>query len=238
MSLSSRIKVVVAAAALFSFSTMAQQAPKPVADNPALGPRPVTALSGTGALSPLIFTDMELLDDTVKLGKGDRITFRVIEDEEDPKSLTVTDAGEVEVPYSGFFKAADKTCRQLAKEVKAWLQKDLYYQATVIISIDVVNKTRLVGKVYVTGEVRNPTTLDLLDGETNTVTSVIVKAGGIGDFGDKKKVQLVRRDALAPGGKKMFLLDVEKIWQKGATDQDIVLQAEDHIFVPSRLVRF
>ncbi|MEO8429215.1 MAG: polysaccharide biosynthesis/export family protein [Verrucomicrobiota bacterium] len=230
------IRFFVVAAALLPFSTMAQEATKPIADNPASRPRAVNALPGTGALYPAIFANMELLNDSVKLGKGDRINFRVLEDEEDPKSLVVTDAGEIEVPYSGLVQAADKSCRQLAREIKELLQKDLYYQATVIISIDTVSKTRLIGKVYVTGDVKMPITLDLIDGETNTVTSVLLKAGGLGAWGDQKKVQLVRRDA--SGGKRTIILDVEKIWQKGATDQDIVLQAEDHIFVPTRVIRF
>ena len=231
-------KVLVAATSLLSFSTIAQQAAKSIADSPAAARATVVQFPGTGALSPLLFTDMELLNNAVKLGKGDNVTFRVIEDEEDPKSLTVTDAGEIEVPYFGLVTAADKTCRQLAKEIKVLLEKDLYHQATVCISIGLVNKTRILGRVYVAGQVRNPASLDLIDGETNTVSTVILKAGGFSDFADKKKVQLVRGDAFAPGGKKTFILNIEKIWQTGATEKDAVLAAEDHIFVPSRLVNW
>ncbi len=232
------IKVLITAGSLLWFSTIAQQATKPTADSTSAGRPSLAQLPGSAALSPLLFTDMELLNDIRKLGTGDRVTFRVIEDEEDPKSLTVTDAGEIEVPYFGLVKAADKTCRQLAREIKVLLEKDLYHQATVCVSVELVNRTRITGKVYVAGQVRSPATLDVIDGETNTVSAVILKAGGFAEFADKKKVQLVRKDALAPGGKKTFLINIEKIWQLGGTDKDVVVEAGDHVFVPTRLVNW
>ncbi len=50
-----------------------------------------------------------LLDDRQKLGPGDRVTYRVIEDQDDPRSLTITDSGDLEVPYLGLVHAAGKT---------------------------------------------------------------------------------------------------------------------------------
>src|SRR5688572_20738565 len=91
------------------------------------------------------------LDDRQKLGPGDRVTYRVIEDQDEPRSLTVTDSGDLQVPYLGLVHAAGKTSLQLAREVKAVLEKQLYYRATVIIALEVVNKARVTGKVYVTG---------------------------------------------------------------------------------------
>lgn len=182
--------------------------------------------------------DMEMLDDTTKLGKGDRVSFRVIEDEEEPKSLVVTDAGDIEVPYFGLVRASEKTCRQLAKEVKGLLERTYYYRATVIIAVELINRARVTGKVYVTGQVRSPGAQELLANETNTVSKVILRAGGFGDFADRKKVQVVRDTAAAGGGKKVFTINVADIWQKGETDQDLVLEPEDQIFVPGRLVNF
>src|SRR5437588_5060070 len=98
---------------------------------------------------------MDSLDNQQKLGAGDRITYRVIEDQDAPRALTITDSGDLEVPYLGLVHAAGKTSLQLAREVKGLLEKQLYYQATVIIAIELVNKTRVSGKVYVTGQVRN-----------------------------------------------------------------------------------
>src|SRR6266704_4092804 len=71
---------------------------------------------------------MDALDDQRKLGPGDRVTYRVIEDEDEPRSVTVTDSGDLEVPYYGLVHAAGKTSRQLAREIKALLERQLYYQ--------------------------------------------------------------------------------------------------------------
>jgi protein involved in polysaccharide export with SLBB domain len=97
---------------------------------------------------------MSILDDRQKLGKGDRVTFRVIEDQDDPRQLMVSDAGDLDIPYIGLVRAGTKTCKVVAHEIKIALEKEFYYQATVIISLELVNKLRTLGKIYVAGQVR------------------------------------------------------------------------------------
>ena len=178
---------------------------------------------------------MTFLDDRQKLGPGDRVTYRVIEDQDDPRSLTITDSGDLEVPYLGLVHAAGKTSLQLAKEVKGLLEKQLYYQATVIIAVEVVNKTRVTGKVYVTGQVRNRGGFEIPGGETLTVSKAILNAGGFSDFSDKKNVRLIRKTA---NGKQTFVINVLDIWEKGNLDKDLAVQPDDLIVVPARLVNY
>ena len=199
--------------------------------------------SGGPSVGPLsakqpssVAPDFAAPDDIQKLGCGDRVSYRVIEDDEDPKSLTITDAGDIEVPYYGLARAEGKTCKQLAQEIKSLLEKTYYYRATVIVAVEVINKTRVLGRVYVAGQVRTPSAQDLLATETNTVSKAILKAGGFSDFADKKKVQVVR--TVAGGSKKTFTVNVLDIWQNGQTDLDLVLLPEDQIFVPARYVNF
>jgi len=175
------------------------------------------------------------LDDHQKLGPGDRVTYRVIEDQDDPRSLTITDSGDLDVPYLGLVRAAGKTSLQLAKEVKGLLEKQLYYQATVIIAIELVNKTRVTGKVYVTGQVRNRGGFEIPAGETLTVSKAILNAGGFSDFSDKKSVRLIRKTV---DGRKTFVINVLEIWEKGSLDKDLVVQPDDLIVVPARLVNY
>jgi len=184
----------------------------------------------------LAVADMTLLDDVQPLGRGDRISYRVIEDEEEPKPLTVADSGDIEVPYYGLVRAEGKTSRQLAREIKGLLEKSYYYQATVIIAVELINKARVIGKVYVTGQVRSAGAQEMLASDTNTVSKAILKAGGFSDFADKRKVQIVREGG--EGGRKIYTVNVSDIWQKGQTDLDLVLLPEDQIFVPARLVNF
>jgi protein involved in polysaccharide export with SLBB domain len=174
---------------------------------------------------------MDSLDNRQKLGPGDRITYRVLEDQEEPKSLLITDSGDLEVPYLGLVHAAGKTCMDLAREIKGMLEKNLYFRATVMMSAEVINKTRATGKVYVTGQVRNSGGFDVPAGETITVSRAILNAGGFSDFSDKKNVQLTRKK---DGRTETHTINVQEVLQKGKLDGDLVVQAGDIIFVPER----
>jgi polysaccharide export outer membrane protein len=184
---------------------------------------------------PLTIATMDSLDDQRKLGPGDRVTYRVIEDKDEPRSLIVTDSGELDVPYYGLVRASGKTSLQLSREVKKLLEKELYYQATVIIAVEVANKTRVAGKVYVTGQVRNSGGYEIPAGENVTVTKAILNAGGFSDFSDKKNVRLIRKTA---EGKKTFVINVVEVWEKGTLEKDMAVQPDDLIVVPARLVNY
>ena len=129
-------------------------------------------------------------DDKYKLRVGDKISLQILEDRDAPKSLVVADSGELDVPYVGRVAAADKTCKQLADELKARLEKEYYYRATVIIALDVANK--FLGRVYVWGQVRNQGPIDIAVNENLTAGKAILRAGGFADFANKKKVKVVR----------------------------------------------
>ena len=178
---------------------------------------------------------MASLDDRQKLGPGDRITYRVIEDQDELRSLTIADSGELEVPYYGLVQAAGKTSRQLAQEIKTLLEQKLYHQATVILAVELVNRTRTNGKVYVEGRVRNPGGFDIPAGESLTVSKAILLAGGFSDFADKRNVKLMRKTG---EGTKTFEINVQEIWDKGKLEKDQAVQPNDQIFVDKRLVNY
>lgn len=194
-----------------------------------------TNSEGKGALR---LNSMDLLDEKYKLGIGDRMSFRVIEDQDEPKLLVVNDAGNVEVPYIGLFKAQDKTCKQLAEEIKVPLEKEYYYRATVIIALEQINKTVNRGKIYLVGFVRTPGAQDIPAEESFTVSKAILRAGGFTDFADKRKVRLVRKTGANESDKKTMIINVADIWEKGKSTSDVVVEPEDLIYVPARLVNF
>jgi protein involved in polysaccharide export with SLBB domain len=173
-------------------------------------------------------------DDKYKLRIGDKVSLQILEDRELPKSVMVADSGELDIPYLGRIAAADKTCKQLAEELKAQLEKDYYYRATVILSLDQANK--LLGRVYVWGQVRNQGPIDIQVNENLTAGKAILRSGGFGDFANKKKVKLVRASGSA--GKQIFELNMVEILEGGKTEQDITLQPDDSIIVASRLINF
>jgi polysaccharide export outer membrane protein len=178
---------------------------------------------------------MESLDNHQKLGPGDKITYRVIEDQDEPRSLLITDSGDLEVPYLGLVHAVGKTSMELAREVKGMLEKDLYYRATVMVSAEAINKTRATGKVYVTGQVQHSGGFDVPAGETVTVSRAILNAGGFSDFSDKRHVRLIRKTG---AGEETKMVNVQEVLEKGKLAEDLVVQAGDLIVVPERLVKW
>ena len=173
---------------------------------------------------------MHVLDDKKKLGSNDYISFRVVEDRDDESQrLRVNDNGELEVPYVGLVPAAGKSCKELAYHIKSLLEKEYYFKATVILAVDRVSeKSR--GKVYVYGSVKGQGPQEIPADEAYTVSKAIIRAGGFGDFANKRKVKLTRKNG------EDLTVDLKRIIEEGRTDEDVVVQPDDQIYVPQRLI--
>ena len=195
---------------------------------------PASAREGTNSTGNLSTNGMDALDDSYRLAIGDRISFQITEDEDDPKLLTVMDSGDLEVPYLGRYPVEGKTCKQLAFELKAALEKEYYYRATVIISVDLKARSR--GKVYLVGAVRMPGPQDIPNDEPFSLSKAVMRAGGFTDYADGRRVQLTRS---IPGeGDKSYTVNVEGILQGGKINSDMKLEPGDLIYVPEKLVHF
>jgi protein involved in polysaccharide export with SLBB domain len=181
-------------------------------------------------------TNVDLLDDKYRLVIGDQLSFRIVEDEEDPKILTVTDSGEIQVPYLGRYSAVGKTCKDLAAGLKVELEKKYYLHATVVVAVDSKPRTR--GKIYLVGAIRAPGPQDISSEETLTVSKAILRAGGFSDFANERKVKVTRATGPGKDDKQTFIVDVQRIFENGDTTSDLTLQPGDLIFVPERLIRF
>ncbi|NBV21220.1 MAG: hypothetical protein EBS05_04765 [Proteobacteria bacterium] len=201
----------------------------------AAGSATVTPAASAASKAAASAAAMEALDDKQKLAIGDRLSFRITEDKDEPKPLVISDTGELEVPYIGRVSAADKTCLVLAKEIKAELEKKYYFRATVILGVDLFSKNR--GKIYMVGQVRTSGPLDIPSDEAMTLTKAILRTGGFTDFADKKHVKVTRKRA-AGQEPESFTVDVSEIIEKGRMDKDLGLQSGDLVFVPARLVNF
>lgn len=175
-------------------------------------------------------------DDSIRLGIGDRLSFKIIEDQEEAKPLYVLDSGELDVPYVGRVTAQGKTCRELAGEIKRELEKEYYYQATVVLSLEQYSRSRR--KIYIDGYVRAPGPQDIPSDEVFTLSKAILRAGGFTEFADKKKVRVVRKGSTNSVAIPPQFIDVGAILDGGKTDQDVRLDDGDYVIVPSRLFRF
>ncbi|MDQ6861085.1 MAG: polysaccharide export protein [Verrucomicrobiota bacterium] len=173
---------------------------------------------------------MAVLDDRTRLGSNDFVSFRVVEDRDnESQRLRVNDNGQLEVPYIGLVPAAGKTSKELAFNIKGALEREYYYHATVIIAVDHVSeKSR--GRVYLTGSVKAPGPQEIPPDEQYTVSKAVTRAGGFGDFANKRKVRLTRKNG------QEVVVDLKRIIEEGHTDEDVTLQPDDRIFVPQRLI--
>ena len=173
---------------------------------------------------------MTVLDDKKKLGSNDFVSFRVVEDRDnDSQRLRVNDNGELEVPYVGLVPAQGRTCKELAYAIKAALEREYYYHATVILAVDRVSeKSR--GRIYVYGSVKGQGPQEIPADESYTVSKAVIRAGGFGDFANKRKVKVTRKNG------QDFTVDLKRVIEEGHTEDDVVLQPDDQIYVPQRLI--
>jgi protein involved in polysaccharide export with SLBB domain len=175
-------------------------------------------------------SSMEVLDDKKKLNRNDYVSFRVVEDRDtDAQHLRVNDSGELEVPYVGLVPAEGRSCKELAYNIKSSLEKEYYYHATVILAVDRVSeKSR--GRIYIYGSVKSQGPQEVPPNESYTVSKAVIRAGGFGDFANKRKVKVTRKDG------KDFTVDLKRVIEEGHTDEDLVLQPDDQVYVPQRLI--
>ena len=200
---------------------------------------PVVALqaaAATNAATIVATNAANVLDDKYRLVIGDQLSFQVIEDEDDPVHLVVTDSGDLQVPYIGRYPAVGKTCKELAQDLKVELEKAYYKQATVIIAVDSKPGSR--GKVYLVGAIGAPGPQDISSDEQLTVSKAILRAGGFTGYADEKNVKVTRSAGAGASGEKTFIVNVSRILENGKTEDDMPLQPGDLIFVPERMIRF
>jgi polysaccharide export outer membrane protein len=219
---------LVGAACIFSTGlTFAEDQNSP----PPAPPKPPSSDGPSTATSTVMRTNsMAVLDDKKKLGSNDYISFRVVEDRDnDSQRLRVNDNGELEVPYVGLVPARGKSCKELAYTIKSLLEKEYYYHATVILAVDRVSeKSR--GRIYVYGSVKVQGPQEIPPDESYTVSKAIIKAGGFGDFANKRKVKLTRKNG------QESTVDLKRVIEEGHTDEDFDLAPDDQIYVPQRLI--
>jgi len=179
-------------------------------------------------------------DPTKPLGRGDIVTFSIVQDREQPQIMRVTDTGELDFsvfPKIGRISVVGRTCAQVAEELKRKLEADYYNSADVVLGINQVNHLDSRGKVYITGNVRMPGPQDLPSSEQTMVSTAVIRAGGFDKFANGHKVQVTRKDKVT-GKTERFTVDVKAIIEKGRRDEDRELEDGDYINVPQNVINF
>jgi polysaccharide export outer membrane protein len=179
---------------------------------------------------------MQVVDPDKKLAAGDQVTIEIVEDRDGGFPRAVTATGELDVPPLGRVRVSGKTASEAAAEIKTLLERDYYYHATVHLAIDRVSPVAVrTGEVYLSGEIRAGGPLEIISGETLTLSNAILRAGGIGEWGNADKVQITRLKK--DGTVDKMTVSFKKIIKSGDAKQDPVLQDGDRIFVPKIFFR-
>lgn len=187
------------------------------------------------ALEPTVCLPSQTMSQKdVLIRSKDILLYRVLEDREPAVKLQVSEVGTVFVPYYGELAVAGKTLEQIKTIFTLALESSLYKKATVFLSLEQDKDMLSPRLVYLGGKVNKigPVALDPL--KKNTVTKVILAAGGFADFADDSQVKLVRK-ALDTGAVQTFHVNVAAVLEKGELDQDLEVTDGDFIIVPKRL---
>ena len=169
------------------------------------------------------------IDPNHKLGRGDELSYQVAEDREPTKvaQLFVSDDGQVDLPLGGRVKAAGKTPDQLKADIKAMLEREYYYHATISMGLTRVAPRASRGQVFVIGAVKSIGPVDLPVDSPLTASQAIYLRGGPVDFSVLKKTIVLRKG----GPKEGIRVNVSAV-ERGEIDKDVILQPGDTVKVP------
>jgi polysaccharide export outer membrane protein len=179
---------------------------------------------------------MAVVDPDKKLSAGDQVTVEIVEDKEGGLPRVITATGDLDVFPLGRVHVGGKTTSEASVDIKRKLEADYYFHATVRISIDAVSKSFVrAGTVHLSGEVRVLGPQEMNAAEPLTLSNAILKAGGFGEWGNERKVQVTRS---VGGTSHTEVYDVKRILEKGDINADPVLHDGDRIFVPKLLIKY
>jgi len=185
----------------------------------------LTANSGKGAKENLVAPDY-------KIGPGDVLTIIVWDHPElttpagqyrsaDQAGTVVNEDGTIFYPYVGTLNVAGKTTRQvrdmLAKVLAKYIEK---------VQLDVRMAAFRSKRVYVVGEVTKPGLLEVTDIPL-TVLEAVNRAGGFAPEADHSRVLLTRKGTT-------YRVDIQAMYEAGATEQNALLEAGDILNVQDR----
>jgi len=177
--------------------------------------------------------------DTYVITPGDKLSYRVTEDRDEAKILPVFATGEIEVPYLGRMTVAGKTITQSAADIKSLLEKELYFQATVRLTVEepIARVVAMKPKtITISGSVRAPGQYDMPIGEKCMLSRMILKAGGLTPFANGRKIRIIRMGK--DGKTQVIIADVLAVLKDGKIDKDVELMPDDLIIVNDKLLNF
>ncbi len=182
-----------------------EQKPEPP---PAEKEEPVTASSAGAAVDP----------NKYRIGAEDVILVRIWREPELSGLVSVRPDGKINLQLVGEIEAADSTPVELEARISKAYEK-LLKNPIVSVQVQRVESKRY----YLSGEVGKAGAFPLV--RPLTVLEAITLAGGIREFGNGKKIVIMR-------GAERIKFNYNEVIKGKKLEQNILLQPGDHIYVP------
>lgn len=160
-----------------------------------------------------------------RLQSTDILKITVHEQPDLATKTRVTSDGYITFPLLEKIYVEGSTVQDLEIRIKELLEKDYLVNAQVLVFIEEYHPSQ----VSVMGEVNTPGKYDMPEEKDITVLEAIAMAGGFGKDADVNGTRIMR---VKEGEKKTIKIRVKDITVKGEKEKDIVLEADDIVFVP------
>ena len=164
-------------------------------------------------------TDDASVPDNYRLGAGDQLAVQLFGSESDQYDLQITRDGQVSFPKLGPITVAGLTYEDARELIQSRVKEQIIgAQATISMG-----RLRAIN-ILMAWEVAVPGAYSV--SALTTITQALFQAGGIGDIGSLRNIQ-VKRNGLT-----VETFDVYQLLLKGDASGDVRLQSGDVVFVP------
>jgi polysaccharide export outer membrane protein len=165
--------------------------------------------------------------DAYLLQPGDLLEISVFREPEMDRTLRINTTGTITFPLVGTIKVSNCSIAQAEETLVNSLTKYLKNPQVSILIKEYANNT-----VYVLGQVKRPSSLQIPPEKNLTVLEAITSAGGFTELANTSKVKVLRMEN---GKQKSIEVDISQITKQGKKSLDINLMSGDVIFVPQSI---
>jgi len=161
------------------------------------------------------------------LQPGDLVEIQVFKEEDMTRTLRINGTGSVTFPLVGNVKLAGRTLEEAERILAGRLTDYLRNPQVSMLVKEYGNKS-----VYVLGQVKRPSSIEIPPEKPLTVLEAISSVGGFTDIANTSKVRVLR---MKNGKQESIDVDVAQITKQGNKLLDIALMPGDVVFVPQSM---